>query len=131
MSDEDNTAEVEASAEAEVKRKRGKAAKAAKPAKAKANGKQKLKAKTNGKKQIRKVDPDKLDRFGFRLGSKKAKAAQLYASKKGATLAEVKKVLKSTQYNLLTELEDRGFKIKREPVPGSSGRQITRFQIVI
>jgi hypothetical protein len=113
-----------------VKPKRKKAAPKAK-VKAKTNGKAKVvkKAKPAKKRAARKVDESKLDQFGFRLDSKKHKAAVMYASKKGATLNEVKKVLKSTQFNLLNEVEKRGFKIKRVPVAGANGRTVTRFHI--
>ena len=116
------------------KRKPGKPGKAKVALKVhkKANGKAKLKkqAKPAKKRTARNVDLSKLDQFGFRLNSKKHKAAVMYASKKGATLNEVKKVLKSTQFNLLTELEERGFKIKRAVVAGANGRNVTRFHIL-
>jgi hypothetical protein len=117
-----------------IKRKaKSKPAVKAKPkAKAKVKEAKAPKVKTKGKKaKVRNVDQSKLDRFGFRLGSKKSKAASMYAAKKGATLLEVKKALKSNQFNLLTELEEKGFEIKRIMTPGTNGRQITRFQIAI
>ena len=72
----------------------------------------------------------KLDRFGFRLGSLKSQAATMYASKKGATLGEVKAALKSTQFNLLTELEGKGHRIERTEAPGKNNRKVTKFRIV-
>ncbi len=71
-----------------------------------------------------------LDQFGFRAGSLKAKAAALYASKDGATLAEVRDALNSSQFNLLTELEKRKYKILRSQVPGAGPRKVTRYKIV-
>jgi hypothetical protein len=132
MSTNSDDEELEAPEAAEVvvvKPKRKKAAPKAK-AKAKANGKAKKQAKPAKKRTARNVDLSKLDQFGFRLNSKKHKAAVMYASKKGATLNEVKKVLKSTQFNLLTELETKGFKIKRAVVAGANGRNVTRFHIL-
>ncbi len=121
-----------AAKQAKVKAKPAKAAKpAAKPAKVKAkgNGKAKVKAKAKAKRAPRTVDPAKLDQFGFRLNSLKSRAATMYAGKKGATLAEVKEALDSTQFNLLTELEEKGFKVERTEAAGKSGRQVTRFHI--
>ena len=71
------------------------------------------------------------DQFGFRSGSLKSRAAAMYASKKGATLAEVKDALKSSQFNLLTELEKRKVKIERTQDEGSGARKVTRYHIVI
>ena len=86
--------------------------------------------KTGAKRKPRTFDPDKLDQFGFRLGSKKSKAAAMYGSKNGATLEETKKALKSTQYNVLTELEEKGYKIKRSVDSGDENRKVTRFHLV-
>ena len=86
--------------------------------------------KTGAKRKPRTFDPNKLDQFGFRLGSKKSKAAAMYGSKNGATLAETKKALKSTQYNVLTELESKGYKIKRTPDSGDEDRKVTRFHLI-
>lgn len=88
--------------------KRGKAAKAAK---------------------TRAIDPTKLDKYGFRVGSLKSRAAAMYAGKKGATLAEVKEALKSTQFNVLSELQEKGFKIDHNPATGESGRKVTRYHV--
>ncbi len=72
------------------------------------------------------------DQFGFRSGSLKSKAAAMYASKKGATLAEVKAALNSSQFNLLTELEARkGITIERTQVEGIGPRKVTRYRIVV
>lgn len=84
--------------------------------------------KTAQKRSPRVFDPDKLDQFGFRLGSKRAKAAALYASKAGATLAEAKAKAGSPQYNVLTELENKGYRIKRT-VDSEGGHKVTRFHV--
>jgi hypothetical protein len=67
------------------------------------------------------------DVFGFRTGSMKSKAAAMYSSKKGATLEEVKTSLGSVQLNLLKDLEQRGFKVKRVKEAGDGKRQVTRY----
>ena len=77
----------------------------------------------------RKRDPAKLDQYGFRKGSIKSEAAVMYSSKKGATLAEVKERVGSVQFNLLKEVEELGFKIKREQEDGEGKRKVTRFFI--
>lgn len=103
----------------------------AKPVKAKAKAAKPVKAKgAKGKPKARNVDPTKLDQFGFRLTSMKSKAATMYASKAGATLAEVKAKLDSNQFNLLTELASRGFKIDRRDVGGDHGRNVTKYKIL-
>lgn len=72
------------------------------------------------------------DQFGFRSGSLKSQAATMYASKKGATLAEVKAALNSSQFNLLTELEARkGITIERTQVEGTGPRKVTRYRILV
>lgn len=71
-----------------------------------------------------------VDAFGFRTGSLKSKAAALYASGNGATLSEIKAKLKSSQFNLLTELKAKKFKIKRTLVPGVGARKATRYQVL-
>lgn len=94
--------------------------------KAKANGNGHAKAKP----KRAKVPVAQPDKFGFRIGSLKSKAAAMYTSKKGATLAEVKAALKSSQFNVLTELESKKFKINRTEVPnGTSKRLVTRYQV--
>ena len=73
--------------------------------------------------------PAGVDKFGFRIGSKKSQAAAMYATKNGATLNEVKEALNSSQFNLLLELEDK-FQIDKTKVPGTEGkRQVTRYHI--
>lgn len=105
-------------------------------AEAEAAPKTKRKAKTvkakaeNGHAKERKRDPAKLDQFGFRKDSLKSRAALMYASKKGATLGEVKDALKSTQFNVLRELEERGLKVERTPVSGEADRKVTRYHVV-
>lgn len=69
----------------------------------------------------------KLDAYGYREGSKKAQAAAIYAAKNGATLDEVKNAISSTQLNVLTELEGKGYKVKRVKEDGKGSRQVTRY----
>jgi len=78
----------------------------------------------------RHIDVSKLDAFGFRLGTKKAMAAAMYAKKPGATLSEVKKAVGTPQFNVLTEMDKRGFVIERTPVSGPTGKKVLRFHVV-
>ena len=96
---------------AKPKKKVGKPAKVKKPAK-------RAKAK---KESI------PLDDFGFRKGTIRSKAAAMYGSTKGATLAEVKNKLGSVQYNMLISLEQNGYKITRKEIDGIGNRPATRF----
>jgi len=105
---------------------------AAKPAKAatdKAKAAAPAKAKAKGKAVERTRDPAKLDQFGFRKGSIKANAAAMYATKNGATLGEVKEKVGSVQFNLLTELEEKGFKVEKSQVKGDGPRKVTRYKL--
>lgn len=115
---------------AKAKAARGVKAKAkqakAKPAKAK-GAKPKAKVKTKAK--ARTLDPKKRDEYGLRLGSVKSKAAAMYASSKGATLMEVKKKLGSIQFNVISQLEEAGHKIKRTEETGVNNRTVTRFHL--
>lgn len=86
-------------------------------------------AKGKGKKAERVRDPAKLDAFGFRKDSIKSKAATMYAKGKGATLGEVKEALGSVQFNLLTELTERGHKVDKAEVKNASGRMVTRYKL--
>jgi hypothetical protein len=107
-------------------------------AKAKRNGKASPKARAIGKavkavakaSKPRNVDPAKLDRFGLRLNSLKSRAAALYAAKRGATLADVREAVGSTQFNVITELEGRGFKIQRDQVQGKGAKMATRYHLL-
>lgn len=69
----------------------------------------------------------KSDTYGYRVGSLKSKAAEMYSSKKGATLEEVKTALGSVQLNLLKDLEQRNYKVKRLKEAGDGKRQVTRY----
>jgi hypothetical protein len=103
-----------------------------KPAKAPAKAKGAAKAKPAKGAKARKprtADPAKLDQFGLRKGSIKSQAAAMYAKGKGATLNDVKEALESTQFNVLTELEGKGFKITRTKVPGIGARQATKYHL--
>ncbi len=99
----------------------------AKPAKAKAV-KAKPAKRAKGK-AARQRDPAKLDMFGFRLGSIKSQAAALYAKGRGATLSEVKDAVGSVQFNLIAELEGRGFKFDRSEVKGLGPKMATRYKL--
>lgn len=70
------------------------------------------------------------DKYGLKVGSLRSKAAALYASKKGATLAEVaEKLGSSTQYNVLVALEKRGFKVEKFPESGKGRKSVMRFKL--
>lgn len=71
--------------------------------------------------------PPAMDKYGFRIGTMKSKAAALYARKEGATVDEVRDEVNSLQLNLLTTLEKQGFTVKREKEKKPSGRIITRY----
>lgn len=101
--------------------------KAEKPAKAKKDDKKSSKPK--GEPKPKKPAAER-DQFGFRKDSKKSQAAKLYASKKGATLAEVKAATNSSQLNLLKELEEKGYTIEQTKVAGSGKKQVTRYKIL-
>lgn len=111
-----------------------------KPAKSKKSAKKsskkdvKAKADKPAKKSAEKPTKAKAlverDQFGFRKDSKKAKAAAMYSSKKGATLAEVKDKIGSSQLNLLTELEGR-VKVEKTKEKGAGKKQVTRYKIIV
>jgi len=52
------------------------------------------------------------DRFGLHKGSKRSKAADIMS--KGATMADVKKKVGQTHYNLLGWLAKQGHKVTRK-----------------
>ncbi len=107
---------------APAKRRKGAAKAPAKAAKA-----QKAAPKAR---KARQLDPAKLDAFGFRKGSAKSKAATMYASVNGATLRQVKEKLGSVQFNVLTEIKNKGFKIIETQVKGPGRRTLTRYKAV-
>ena len=94
------------------------------PKKAKGKG-----AKGEGGKPA--IEPAKaaVDAYGFKLDTIKSKAAAMYASKRGATVGEVKEALGSLQLNLLKDVEKRGFTIERTKEKTGS-RSVTRYKIV-
>lgn len=107
----------------------------------KANGKAKV-AKANGKaakapkapvKAKRQRDLTNADTFGYTKDCLKSKACIMYSNKKtkGATLAEVREALDSTQFNVLPEVEKRGWKVTRTKEPGEGNRKVTRYQIIL
>lgn len=102
-----------------------KATKAAPKAKKAASKPAKAPAKARAKARV--SNTANLDDFGYRKGSLKSQAAAMYASKKGATMAEVYAKLESNQLNLLTDLEGKGHKVKRVKEDGDGPRQVTRY----
>jgi len=116
------TEEEEAVAEADAE-----AVEAPKPKKRKTKVVKKAKAPTAKLKKKAKLPPAGLDDYGFRKGSIRSKAAVMYASAKGATLAEVRAKLGGTQYNMMTELKKRGFKITTKVVDGVGNRPASRY----
>ena len=123
---------VEAPAEAPVKaprKPRSKPAKAAKPTKV-AKPAKAAKPAVKAAKAQPKASKVKRDEFGIKVGTVKHKAVQMYASKRGATLAEVKDKVGSLQLNVLTDLAAKGFKVKREKSKGKGGRVATRYFLI-
>jgi hypothetical protein len=68
-----------------------------------------------------------VDQFGIRLGTNKSKAAAMYAAGNGATLNEVKEALGQIHFNVLTQLEKKGFKVDR--VMEGDKKKITRYRL--
>lgn len=122
-----NGAKPAKAAKAPKKQARKAAVKAAGKRKAKTAGKVRAKRKATSKPRTR--DPAKLDQFGLRLGSIKSQAAALYAKGRGATLTEVRDTVGSTQFNVLSELEGRGYKLERSKAKGDV-RPVTRYRII-
>jgi hypothetical protein len=81
----------------------------------------------NGHITPRQRDTSRLDDFGLRIGSVKSTAANMYARHAGATLAEVKGTVGSIQFNVLRELESKGFALERKIEDGKGGRKATRY----
>ena len=100
--------------------------KAAKPAKAPAKLAKPAKAPKAAK---AKVEAAAKDVYGFREGSMKSQAAAMYSRKEGATLEEVKSALKSSQLNLLKELEAKGYKVKKVKEEGNGNKPVTRYHL--
>ena len=55
---------------------------------------------------------DRLDRYGLRLGTKRATAAAMFET--GCTMAEVRKATGHSQYNLLKKLAGAGHRVVRD-----------------
>ena len=70
-----------------------------------------------------------LDAFGLRAGSMKSKAAAMYATKRGATLNEIKAAVGSLQLNVLTSLKKQGWKVTKTLEKGDGTRKITRYKL--
>lgn len=120
----DNGKPLKAAAKPKATKPKVAKAKAAKPAETTVKAKGKGKAATRAP---RTADPTKLDEFGLRKGSLKSRAAAMYASKKGATLTEVSAKLESTQFNVITQLVAKGWKLRTTKEAGDGPRQITRY----
>ena len=124
---------AEAETDTKVKVAKGKAKKGATKAPSKADKAGNKAAK--GKVAKTKKAPSKADNgskaekdtYGFRVGSKKSQAAAIYASKAGATLAEVKEQTGSAQLNLLKELADEGYPVRSVKEQGDGARKVTRY----
>ena len=69
------------------------------------------------------------DAFGLRVGSKRAKAAALYARKDGATLDEVRNELGAIHFNVLTQLKKKGFSYSTTKEAGDKNRTVTRYYL--
>lgn len=74
-----------------------------------------------------KAEGVKKDQFGFREGSAKSKAVEMYARKSGATLEEVKEAVGSVQLNVLNGLEEAGHEVKRTKEEREGQRAVTRY----
>jgi len=97
------------------------------PKKAKAPKEVKASSPEKAEKPKKVVKAVQRDKYGFREGSLKSRAASLYASKQGATLAEVKAATGSVQLNLLKELEGKNHTVQRVKEEGKGGREVTRY----
>jgi hypothetical protein len=100
------------------KAKTTKATKATKPAQRKAKAAQPM------------IVNDKTDKWGFKLGTKVAEAAKLYASKAGATREEVVAALGAPQMNMLTRAADTGYKVtKSKRKCRVTGKEVTAYHL--
>jgi hypothetical protein len=69
----------------------------------------------------------KKDGFGLRHGSVRGRAAALYAREEGATLTEIAKEVGSIQFNVLRQLEKRGWSVTTKKEAGEKNRIVTRY----
>ena len=92
----------------------------------KAKGKRKAK-KAKSLRAPRTRDVSTLDVFGFRKGSMRSDAAMMYRA--GATLDEVKGVLGSIQYNVLTALAAKGFNVTEKVIKNDNKRKVIRYKV--
>lgn len=76
-----------------------------------------------------KAEGAKKDKWGFREGSAKSKAVEMYAAKGGATLEEVKEVVGSVQLNVLNALEAEGHEVTRKKEQRDGQRPVTRYTL--
>jgi hypothetical protein len=115
LSDEEAAAEAEAESDNEEAEAKA-AKKAAKPKAGKATtkpvpakAKKKTKREPTGYENI----TGEKDRFGVILGTKTAKAVEMY--ERGASLREIKTELGGKFYNILTQLAEKGHRVEKLP----------------
>lgn len=96
---------------------------------AKAKQKTKTQPKTKPKAKAKtKTQNGRFDQFGFRTGTKRSLAAEMFTQ--GATAAEVQEKLGAPHIELLHYLRQEGRQITKTPEVGPSGRQVFRYTIV-
>ena len=130
--DEDQFELPEAEAPAPAKpAKPAKKATPRKPAvKAKVKATPKAAVKAKGKARAKPVrDPAKLDAFGFRKGTIKFEGCRHVRQGQRCHVGGCEGGAWSVQFNLLTELEDRGFNIGKVETKNAEGRAVTRYKI--
>ncbi len=86
------------------------------------------KANGGGKPRKRNKGPAVLDAWGVREGTARSKAVALYARPEGASLAEVKEAVGSVQYNVLTEMKEKGHTVTVSGKRGAQRYQLSRGQ---
>ncbi len=92
----------------------------------KAPRKRAKKANGDAKPRKRNKEPAALDAWGIREGTARAKAVALYTRPEGASLAEVKEAVGSVQYNVLTEMKEKGHIVTISGKRGAQRYQLTR-----
>ena len=90
------------------------------------------KTKPVKKPEVKTKKPSKdveLDKFSFKIGTIKSKAASMYARKSGASTEEVEEEFNGAQLNLLKEAAERGHTVKKEKTQRKDGRSVTRYYL--
>lgn len=101
-----------------------------KPTKAEAKPKAEGKKAKASKTPVKPTKEKAKDQFGLRKGSARSEAAAMYARKSGATLAEIKERVGSTQLNVLTALEATGsYDVEKTVETRKGKRPITRYKL--